>query len=103
MDIYVRNLSREVTEEDLQQVFSRFGNIDSVKVVKDSESGISAGFGFVSMPDHSQALTAINALKGHELKGKTLHFNDRCNRFERRRGEERRTNNRGGSERRKRF
>ena len=101
MDIYVRNLSREVTEEDLQQVFAPFGSIDSITVVKDRESGISAGFGFVNMPDHSQALTAVNALKGHKLKGKMLHFNEVCNRFERRRGGDRRVSKRGSLDRRR--
>ena len=50
MNIYVGNLSKDVTDDDLQGLFSEFGQIKSVKVIRDLFSGESKGFGFVEMP-----------------------------------------------------
>jgi RNA recognition motif-containing protein len=72
MNIYVGNLSYEVTEEDLKQAFDAFGKVESVKVIKDDYSGRSKGFGFVEMPDDANANSAIDGLDGKELKGRTL-------------------------------
>jgi len=76
MNIYVGNLSREVSEEDLRQSFATFGQIGTVSIVKDKYSGESRGFGFVEMPAQNEAQTAIDSLNGKELKGKSLNVNE---------------------------
>jgi len=86
MNIYVGNLSYEVTEEDLQKAFEGFGQIDSVKIIKDNYSGRSKGFGFVEMPDNTEAQSAIDDLNDKELKGRTLKINKARPRTENRGG-----------------
>ena len=86
MNIYVGNLSYEVTEEDLQQAFEAFGQVESVNIIKDKFSGRSKGFGFVEMPDKANAQSAINELNGKELKGRTLNVNEARPRTESRGG-----------------
>jgi RNA recognition motif-containing protein len=76
MNIYVGNLSREVTEEDLRQAFEAFGQVGTATVIKDRFSGESRGFGFVDMPNKTEAQSAIAALNGKELKGRTLNVNE---------------------------
>ena len=76
MNIYVGNLSREITEEDLRQAFEAFGEVTSVKIIKDRYSGESRGFGFVEMPGKADAESAITGLKEKELKGRTLNVNE---------------------------
>jgi len=76
MNIYVGNLSRNVTEEDLQEAFKDFGEVASVKMIKDRYSGESRGFGFVEMPDKAAAQSAIDGLNGKELKGQALKVNE---------------------------
>ena len=76
MNIYIGNLSYEVTEEDLQQAFEAFGQVESVNIIKDKFTGRSKGFGFVEMPDKANAQSAINDLNGKELKGRTLNVNE---------------------------
>ena len=75
MNIYVGNLSYEVTERDLRQAFEAFGRVESTKIIMDMYSGRSKGFGFVEMPDDSEAQSAIDGLKDKELKGRTLNVN----------------------------
>ena len=72
MNIYAGNLSREVTEEDLQAAFVTFGQVTSAKVITEKVSGESKGFGFVEMPAEAEAQSAINGLNGQELKGETM-------------------------------
>ena len=72
MNIYVGNLSYDVTEEDLQKTFELFGKVESIKIIKDMYSGRSKGFGFVEMPDGAEAQKAIDGADGQELKGRTL-------------------------------
>jgi RNA recognition motif-containing protein len=72
MNIYVGNLSYELTEEELQNAFEAYGHVESAKIIKDIYSGRSRGFGFVEMPTESEALAAIDSLNGSELKGRTL-------------------------------
>ena len=86
MNIYVGNLSHEVTEEDLQQAFEAFGQVTSANVIKDKFSGESRGFGFVEMPAKAEAQSAINDLNGTELKGRALNVNEARPRPEGRRG-----------------
>jgi RNA recognition motif-containing protein len=72
MNIYIGNLSYEVTEEDLRQAFETFGEVESVKIIKDKYTNRSKGFGFVEMPDNTCAQSAINDLNNTELKGRAL-------------------------------
>jgi RNA recognition motif-containing protein len=86
MNIYVGNLSYEVTEEDLKEAFAGFGQIESVKIIKDNYSGRSKGFGFVEMSNNADAQSAINGLNDKELKGQTLKVNTARPRTENRSG-----------------
>jgi len=74
MNIYVGNLSYDVSEETLRQAFE--GQVSSATIVKDKYSGQSKGFGFVDMPSAEEARSAINQLNGKELKGRTLNVNE---------------------------
>ena len=76
MNIYVGNLSYEVTEEDLKQAFEAFGEVESVKIITDKYTNRSKGFGFVEMPSQAEAQPAIDELNGKELKGRTLNLNE---------------------------
>jgi len=86
MNIYVGNLSYEVTEEDLKEAFKVFGEVDTVKVIKDNYTGRSKGFGFVEMPAKAEAESAIEGLNGKDLKGRNLNVNEARPRSEGRRG-----------------
>lgn len=86
MNIYVGNLSYEVTDEDLREAFAAFGEVSSARVIKDRYSGRSRGFGFVEMPTQTEAQAAIQGLNGQELKGRTLNVNEARPRAERRGG-----------------
>jgi RNA recognition motif-containing protein len=86
MNIYVGNLSYEVTEEDLKEAFAAFGAVDTVKIIKDNYSGRSKGFGFVEMPSKAEAQSAIEGLNGKDLKGRNLNVNEARPRSEGRRG-----------------
>ena len=72
MNIYVGNLSREATVEDLRHAFERFGQVASATIIRDKGTGISLGFGFVEMPNQAEADTAISGLNGKELKGRRI-------------------------------
>ena len=91
MNIYVGNLSFEVTEDELKEAFEAFGHVDSVKVIKDMYTSRSRGFGFVEMPSDSEATAAIDDLDGKELKGRTLKVSKA-----RPRNQERKDGQRGG-------
>jgi len=86
MNIYVGNLSYEVTEEDLKEAFQVFGEVETVKVIKDNYTGRSKGFGFVEMSAKDEAQSAINELNDTELKGRTLKVNEARPRSETPRG-----------------
>ena len=75
MNMYIGNLAYNVTEEDLNEAFSEFGNVESVNIIKDRFSGQSKGFGFVDMPDNSEADKAIKALNGNDFKGRDIKVN----------------------------
>jgi RNA recognition motif-containing protein len=75
MNMYVGNLAYGVTENDLKEAFSEFGGVESVNIIKDKFSGQSKGFGFVDMPDNSEADKAIKSLNGCELKGRNIKVN----------------------------
>ena len=90
MNIYVGNLSRDVTDEDLRNLFGNYGQVRSAKVIKDMFSQESKGFGFVEMPGLSEAQKAINELNTKEVKGKKLTVNEARPRKDRRSGSGRR-------------
>lgn len=68
MNIYIANLSYDVTDEDLKELFSSYGTINSVKVIIDKETGKSKGFGFVEMPNDEEGMKAIEDLNGQKLQ-----------------------------------
>ena len=72
MNIYVGNLSHGVTDGELNAVFSEFGEVSSAKVIKDKHSGRSRGYGFVEMPNDSEANEAIKALDDSPLQGRNI-------------------------------
>jgi len=70
--LYIGNLSYEITDDELHQVFSQCGQVLSAKVVKDRDSGQSKGFGFVEMPNDDEATHAVDRMNGFDLKGRAL-------------------------------
>lgn len=73
--IYVGNLSFRITEDEVRDLFGEFGDVVSVKLINDRETGRPRGFGFVEMNDED-ALKAIAALDGQENGGRTLRVNE---------------------------
>jgi len=86
MNIYVGNLSPEVSEDDLTNLFSEYGQVSSAKVIRDMFSQESRGFGFVEMPGQTEAQKAIESLNTQELKGKNIIVNEARPRRDRRSG-----------------
>jgi RNA recognition motif-containing protein len=86
MRIYVGNLPYSVTDDDLRDVFGEFGDLAVAEVIKDKFSGQSKGFGFVDMPNNSEADAAIKALNETDFKGRKLTVNEARPRAERPRG-----------------
>jgi cold-inducible RNA-binding protein len=76
MKLYVGNLPYNTTEDDLRNLFSQYGSIDSVAVITDRETGRSKGFGFVEFGNDAEARTAIQALSGQEYGGRALTVNE---------------------------
>ena len=76
MNIYVGNLPYETTDESLQVSFTEYGEVSTARVITDRFSGRSRGFGFVEMPDASQAEAAIKGLNGKDLNGRALTVNE---------------------------
>jgi RNA recognition motif-containing protein len=76
MNIFVGNLARDVTEDDLQGAFGAYGRVTRATVLRDKFSGMPRGFGFVEMEVRAEAQAAITALNGSELKGRTLSVNE---------------------------
>ena len=104
MRIYVGNLSYDVTEEQLRQEFTAFGEVESVNVVTDKFSGRPRGFAFVEMPTKAEAEAAIAGLTGKALDYRTLVVNEARPRSDSRRGDSpggRRDDFRSGRERRR--
>ena len=90
MDIFVRNIPKDVKESDLLEIFEPFGEVTSVTLVTDKQTGRRVGFSFAGMPAKDEALSAINGLKGVSIKGQVLEFQDPQARFERRQVPDRR-------------
>ncbi|HEY5622232.1 MAG TPA: RNA-binding protein [Gammaproteobacteria bacterium] len=76
MNIYVGNLSYSLSESELRDAFAEYGEISSVKILMDRETGRSRGFGFVEMPNQSEAETAVSELNGKEVGGRPLRVNE---------------------------
>ena len=72
MKIYVGNLSYDVAESDLEQAFGEFGQVSSVSLIKDKQTGESKGFGFVEMPEVSEGQAAVKEMNGKEFMGREL-------------------------------
>ena len=76
MNIYVGNLSYDSTDADVEAAFAQFGQVAEARVIMDRHTGASRGFGFVEMPDDSEARAAIEKLNGSDLQGRTLTVNE---------------------------
>jgi cold-inducible RNA-binding protein len=97
MNIYVGNLSRQATADDLRRAFEAYGQVETSHVVKDRFTGESRGFGFVEMPSREEATAAIENLNGKELMGHTVNVSEARPRNDR---EQRRGGGGGGGDRR---
>lgn len=86
MNIYVGNLAYNATDEELRAAFEAFGNVTSVKIVRDRDSGRSRGFAFVEMEDGEGAQNAVAQMNGKDLKGRNLVVNEARPREEGNRG-----------------
>ena len=95
MNIYVGNLERNVTEDELRQAFEAFGQVSSATIIKDKYTHESRGFGFVEMPTQTEGQAAITGLTGTELNGRALRVNEARPRTDDRSGG--RSGGRGGS------
>jgi len=76
MNIYVGNLSFRSSEDDLRDVFSEFGEVESVKIITDRETGRSRGFAFVEMTSDDGGANAIASLNGRDHLGRDLTVNE---------------------------
>jgi len=76
MNIYVGNLSSDVTGDDLRQAFGAFGQVESANVIMDKISGESRGFGFVEMPSKDEATAALAGMNGKDIKGRAVSVNE---------------------------
>ena len=76
MNIYVGNLSYGMSEQELRDAFAAYGDVASVKILSDRETGRSRGFGFVEMPNQSEGETAISQLNGKDVGGRALRVNE---------------------------
>src|SRR3989440_6915166 len=74
--IYVGNLSFQTTEADLSDMFSKLGQVESVQIITDRDTGRSKGFGFVQMSDDAAADKAIERFNGKEVNGRALTVNE---------------------------
>lgn len=83
MNIYVGNLSYDTVEATLRGAFAEYGEVSTVSVIMDNQTGRSRGFGFVEMPAAAEARAAIAALNGTEIDGRSVTVNEARPREER--------------------
>lgn len=83
MNIYVGNLSYGLNDNDLKDLFSEYGSVNSAKIIEDRDTGRSKGFGFVEMGSEEDGNKAIEGLNGHEVEGRSLTVNEARPREER--------------------
>ena len=76
MNLYVGNLAYSVTEDELRSAFEAYGTVDRATVITDRDSGRSKGFGFVEMPENSEADAAIKALNDTAIGGRNVKVNE---------------------------
>jgi RNA recognition motif-containing protein len=76
VNIYIGNLSYDINDSELNELFEEFGEIISTSITRDKYSGKSRGFGFVEMPVREEAMKAINSLNGKEIKGRKINVNE---------------------------
>ena len=76
MEIYVGNMAKEVTDEDLKQAFEAFGKVEKVNIVKHKTTGELKGFAFVTMPEAAEGTAAIAGMNNKDLKGKVIVVNE---------------------------
>ena len=76
MRLYVGNLAYETTSEGLEQAFAQYGTVESATVISDRDSGRSKGFGFVEMPNDTEASAAIQGLDGTDVDGRAIKVNE---------------------------
>ncbi|QJB55221.1 RNA-binding protein [Pseudodesulfovibrio sp. zrk46] len=82
-NIYVGNMAWSTTEADIRTAFEAYGEVSSVKLIEDRETGRPRGFGFVEMDNDADAMSAIDALNGNNLDGRDLKVNEAKPRVER--------------------
>ncbi|KPK76338.1 MAG: RNA-binding protein [Phycisphaerae bacterium SM23_30] len=82
MNIYVGNLSYDTTEEKIREIFEPFGQVESVSIITDRQTGRSRGFAFVIMPDDAEGQRAIDEANGKDLEGRALKVNQARKRTE---------------------
>lgn len=83
MDIYVGNLSYDLTVEELREAFEQHGEVANAKIIMDRDTGRSKGFGFVEMPNAAEGEAAIAELNGAMLRGRTARVNEARSRNDR--------------------
>ena len=88
MNIYVGNLSPETTEDDLRQAFEAFGQVTSIKLLRDRVTGQSNRVGFVGMADSEEAQTAISTLNGKNLQGQAIKVEEGKRKIDHRRDQD---------------
>ena len=76
MNLYVGNLPYRITEDQLRSTFEEFGSVSSCTIIKDKVTGQSKGFGFLEMPERSEAEAAISSLNGRDLMGRKINVNE---------------------------
>ncbi|MBN2366474.1 MAG: RNA-binding protein [Calditrichaeota bacterium] len=89
MNIYVGNLAKDVTDEELKEAFAEYGEVTSSTVLKDKYTGESRGFGFVEMPSKAEAIEAMQKMDAREIKGRKLIVNEARPREDKRGGKKR--------------
>ncbi len=76
MNIYVGNLDYETNQNDIETVFTAYGQVSEVRLITDRDSGRPKGFGFVEMPNQQEAEAAIQGLNGKPLQNRTITVNE---------------------------
>lgn len=76
MKLYIGNLSFQTSSEDLQQLFSQAGSVESANIIEDRDTGRSRGFGFVEMSTEEEGQAAIEQFNGKDVNGRTLKVNE---------------------------
>ncbi len=76
MNIFVGNLNYRLNVDALEEAFAAYGQVDSAKIITDRETGRAKGFGFIEMPNDSEAQAAIDGLNGSEMMGRNLVVNE---------------------------